>query len=103
MTKRTRELLVYAKELTTKDGNRKFLVYSTKIGDKYFDVKFSSKCNKRPTSVGYFDVLVEEYFTKPNGEYNDILWVCKASKVEVSKYIKHEVDPLAYDTSTIVF
>lgn len=84
---------IYTKEITTKDGSRKFLAHSINIKGVWYQVKFASKAASKPTSTGYWNVAVGQYFIKPNGEFNPIFYVCQSSSCVKDKLPK-EVDIL---------
>ena len=93
MIRTNKTIKIYSKEITTKDGSRKFLVHSAKIRDTFYEVKFASKAVCKPTSTGYWNVTVREYFIKPNGDFNPIFYVCQTSSCTPDE-LPEEIDIL---------
>lgn len=93
MVKTNKTIKIYTKEITTKDGSRKFLVHSAKIKDVWYQVKFASKALNKPTSTGYWNVAVDQYFIKPNGDFDPIFYVCQSLSC-VKDELPEEVDIL---------
>lgn len=91
MINTNKTIKIYSKEMTTKDGTRKFLVHSTKLNDEYFEVKFAQTAIYKPTTTGYSDVTVTKYFVKNNGDFNRILYICGSSNVSKSELIEEEI------------
>lgn len=67
---------VKAKQYTTQQG-RKFISYSTKLGDEWFKIKFRQDCNKYPQNQGWWELNLnsEEVSLQKGDEHGDILWV----------------------------
>lgn len=84
---------VFARERkTVKDGvTNKFLVYSyTKDGENFFEVKFTSDCEYKPTKVGYWLVDIDTNSCNIKKHKPDLvtgviknhtLWISKCEKV----------------------
>ena len=84
----TELLNIYAKEVKTE--NKKFLVFSTIIKEKFYKVKFTMNCNEKPADKGSYYINVDyadcsvqkgqKFIDKKTGEEkfgNDILWISK--------------------------
>lgn len=93
MIKTNKTIKIYSKEYTTKVGNRKFLVHTAYIKDTWYTVRFANTALCKPTSTGYWNVTVKEYFIKPNGDYNPIFYVCQSSEC-TPDVLPEEVDIL---------
>lgn len=72
-------ILVFGRERHTNDG-RKFMTYSYVHNNKWYEVKFTQKCTKRPLEKGYFDLTFDtnniavETSTR-NGKVYQIMWI----------------------------
>ena len=88
----TKLLNIYAKEV--KAENKKFLVFTTIIKEKFYKVKFTMDCNEKPAEKGSYYIEVnyadcsiqkgQKYIDKKTGEEkveNDILWINKVVKI----------------------
>ena len=84
----TKLLNIYAKEV--KAENKKFLVFTTIIKEKFYKVKFTMNCNDKPAEKGSYYINVDyadcsvhkgqKYIDEKAGEEkveNDILWISK--------------------------
>lgn len=97
---------VFAKERkAVKEGaTNKFLVFSyTKDGENFYEVKFTSDCDYRPTKKGYWLVDIDVDYCnikkhKPDTQTgvvrNSTLWISKCTKavydVEYEEIIKEK-------------
>lgn len=83
-------ILIYGREKVTKDG-RKFMTYSYVHNDKWYEVKFTRKCEIRPMNKGYYDLTIDtdkvsiEKSTRNEKEYL-ILWIR-----ELKSFVANEI------------
>lgn len=80
------KIKIFSKELTTKDGKRKFYVYNLvgKYDGKYYKVKFGKSCNTKPSAKGSFiietdeeNITIIDSFEEKDGKrfYENILYI----------------------------
>ena len=102
MSQTTRTYIINAKEV--KSGKSTFLVYSTKIGENWFKIKFRQDVQNVPRKAGVYRLFVDilslglqngSWYIDKEGQKkqgNDIIWVRKIDKIE--ELTKEELDEM---------
>lgn len=97
-----RTYIINAKEV--KAGKSTFLVFSTKIGENWFKIKFRQDVESVPRKAGVYRLYVDMYalgiqsgswYVDKEGQKrqgNDIIWVRKIEKIE--ELTKEELDEM---------
>lgn len=95
----TRVLRVNAKQVEVE--GKKFIACTTKIGNKYYKIKFRQECENAPKKSGVYEVHIElkfcniqrgKLYTGKDGNEkrgNDIIWVSEISRIR--KYTDEEI------------
>lgn len=84
---------IFGKELTNKSNGNTFIAYSYVNNEGYYNVKFSKKCDKKPTKKGYHLITFEEnnYFVKIEENGYKTIWILELEKCEFdNKYYEEK-------------
>ena len=106
LIKNVKEFDVYGKEISYDNGKKSFIVYSTRINNVYYQVKFIRKCINQPISSGRYRLKVELskmniQNTKDGNYVKKILWIKEV--IENYKYSQIELDKENEDKMRLLF